>query len=119
MPRPTGHHRRKPTIMAVIHAGFPYSSKVATSCIVGPSRFVNVIHIHIDAPPLSRGQGRIQNVIGGAWGSTAQRPLPPQKRQEYPNLLRARVRILAGNGGFPLCGSIRGASTSAVLRRSP
>jgi hypothetical protein len=41
----------KPTIMAVIHAGFPYSSKVATSCIEAPSVGVNVIHIHIDALP--------------------------------------------------------------------
>jgi hypothetical protein len=40
----------KPAIMAVNHAGFPYSSKVATSCIEAPSFGVNVIHIHIDAP---------------------------------------------------------------------
>jgi hypothetical protein len=36
--------------MAVIHAGFPYSSKVATRCIEAPSFGVNVIYIHIDDP---------------------------------------------------------------------
>jgi hypothetical protein len=49
----------KPTIMAVIHAGFPYSSKVATKCIGAPSFGVNVIHIHIDALALSRVKGPI------------------------------------------------------------
>src|SRR5665809_19256 len=63
---PTGHQRRKPTIVAVIHAGFPYSSRVATSCIGGsPSFGVNVIHIYIDAVPWQAGQGRALKIWCG------------------------------------------------------
>src|SRR5262245_61190714 len=85
--------------MAVIHPSFPYSSKVATSCIEAPSIGVNVNHIHIDALPPPRSRAVIKCDRGHTYVRRQRGLKDSRLRSDKKNLKLPRARLCPGGLG--------------------